>query len=148
MPLGAIIARESVMTWGRGTHGSTYGGNPVCCAAGLATLEVIEAMLPQIRRVGDYLQAGLRTLAIKHPVIWDVRGVGLMIGAEFIDPATHQPAAELVGKLEQLAFRKGLLLLSCGKSTIRFAPPLIVTEHEIDICLQLLDECLTELAAG
>jgi 4-aminobutyrate aminotransferase len=148
MPLGAIIARESVMTWGRGTHGSTYGGNPVCCAAGLATLEVIEGMLPQIRRVGDYLQAGLRTLAIKHPVIWDVRGVGLMIGAEFIDPATHQPAAELVGKLEQLAFRKGLLLLSCGKSTIRFAPPLIVTEHEIDICLQLLDECLTELAAG
>lgn len=145
MPLGAIIAKESVMTWPRGSHGSTYGGNPICCAAGLATLEVVEELMPQVKRVGDYLQAGLKAMQAKHPVLWDVRGVGLMIGAEFADPATGAPAVELVGQLEQLAFRKGMLLLSCGNSTIRFAPPLVVTEHEIDICLSLLDECLTEL---
>ena len=148
MPIGAIIARESVMTWGRGTHGSTYGGNPVCCAAALATLDVVEELMPQVKRVGAYLQAQLVELQKKHPVIWDVRGEGLMIGAEFLDPTTHAPAQKLVGDLEQLAFRKGLLLLSCGKSTIRFAPPLVVTEHEIDITIRLLDECLTELTAA
>jgi 4-aminobutyrate aminotransferase len=145
MPIGAIIAKESVMSWQRGSHGSTYGGNPVCCAAALATLEVIEPLLPQIKRVGEHLMNGLRKLKKKHTVIGDIRGTGLMIGAEFVDPKTKEPAGEYVGDLEQLAFRKGLLLLSCGKSTIRFAPPLVLTEAEADEGLKVLDACLDEL---
>lgn len=145
MPLGAILAKESVMTWPRGSHGSTYGGNPLCCAAALATFDVIEPMLPQIQRVGAYLMTRLAELAKKHRVLADVRGVGLMIGAEYLVPGTCDPAADYVGALEQLAFSKGLLLLSCGKSVIRFAPPLVVTEHEIDVGIRVLDECMTEL---
>jgi 4-aminobutyrate aminotransferase len=145
MPIGAIIAREKVMTWPRGSHGSTYGGNPVCCAAALATLDVVEELMPQVRRVGAHLLAGVKKLAAKHPIIADVRGVGLMIGAEFLHPQTREPAAAYVGELEQLAFRRGLLLLSCGKSTIRFAPPLVLTEAEVDVGLDILDRCLGEL---
>jgi len=144
MPIGAIIAKTSVMTWGRGTHGSTYGGNPVCCAAANATIEIIEEKLPHIRKVGEFFMSELSKLQKKHPVIGDIRGAGLMIGAEFIKK-DGSPAVDYVGKLEQLAFRKGLLLLSCGKSTIRFAPPLIITEAEISVGLEILDRCLTEL---
>lgn len=147
MPLGAIIAREDRMTWPRASHGSTYGGNPVCCAAALATLDVIEPMLPQITATGAYLQAGLRKLAESHPTLADVRGVGLMIGAEFLVPGTATPASQFVEDLEQLAFQKGLLILSCGTSTIRFAPPLVIGEHECDVALEILDACLTELEA-
>ena len=144
MPIGAIIAKTSVMTWGRGTHGSTYGGNPVCCAAANATLDIIGSSLPHIRKVGTYFIDELKKMQKKHTVIGDVRGVGLMIGAEFI-LKDGSPATDYVGKLEQLAFRKGLLLLSCGKSTIRFAPPLVITEDEIKVGLEILDQCLTEL---
>jgi 4-aminobutyrate aminotransferase len=144
MPIGAIIAKTSVMTWGRGTHGSTYGGNPVCCAAANATIEVIESRLPEIRKTGEYFMAELKKLQAKHPAIGDLRGVGLMIGAEFIK-RDGTPAADYVGQLEQLAFRRGLLLLSCGKSTIRFAPPLIITPDEVKVGLEILDQCLTEL---
>jgi 4-aminobutyrate aminotransferase len=147
MPIGAIIAREKVMSWPRGSHGSTYGGNPVCCAAALATLDVIEPMLGEIREVGNYMMEKLKELRLKHSIIGDVRGVALMIGAEFLHPDTKEPAADYVAALEQLAFRKGLLLLSCGKSTIRFAPPLIITRHEVDVGLGVLDECLVELNA-
>jgi len=144
MPIGAIIAKTSKMTWGRGTHGSTYGGNPVCCAAANATLEIIGGMLPEIKKTGAFFMEELKKLQKKHPFIGDIRGVGLMIGAEFIQKDVT-PATEYVGKLEQLAFRKGLLLLSCGKSTIRFAPPLIITEADIKVGLEILDQCLTEL---
>jgi 4-aminobutyrate aminotransferase len=145
MPIGAIIARDSVMTWGRGSHGSTYGGNPVCCAAALATLDIIEPALGDIRHTGEIFMAELHKLQKKHPIIADVRGVGLMIGAEYLDPATGEPAAQYVAELEQLAFRKGLLLLSCGKSTIRFAPPLIITPDEVKVGLEILDACMVEL---
>ncbi len=145
MPIGAIVAREKVMTWPRGSHGSTYGGNPVCCAAALATLDVVEPLLRQIGETGEYMRSKLRALQERHPVVADVRGVGLMIGAEFLLPTTGAPAVEYVGALEQLAFQKGLLLLSCGASTIRFAPPLVVGRHEVDVCLRLLEECLVEL---
>jgi 4-aminobutyrate aminotransferase len=144
MPIGAIIARESVMSWPSGTHGSTYGGNPVCCAAANATWDVIQPLLPQIRATGKALYQGLKVLQKKYPFIGDIRGTGLMIGAEFVLP-DNSPAADYVGKLEQLAFKKGLLLLSCGKSTLRFAPPLIITEAEITVGLEILDQCLTEL---
>jgi 4-aminobutyrate aminotransferase len=146
MPIGAIIARDSVMTWNRGSHGSTYGGNPVCCAAALATLDVLEPMLGQIRETGAFMIEGARKLQAKHRVISDVRGVGLMIGVEYTK-ADGSPAAEYVAELEQLAFRKGLLLLSCGKSVIRFAPPLVISTDEISVGLEILDACMTELDA-
>lgn len=145
MPLGAIIAREAVMTWPRGSHGSTYGGNPVCCAAALATLDVVEGLLDSVRDTGAHLQSDLKALQRSHPVIGDVRGVGLMVGAEFVQPNTREPASAYVADLEQLAFQRGLLLLSCGKSTIRFAPPLVVGRHEVDVMLGVLGACLQEL---
>jgi len=145
MPIAAIVAKESVMTWPRGSHGSTYGGNPVACAAAVATLEIVEGLLPQVRKNGDYFMAGLRELRKKHKALADVRGVGLWIGAEFLKPGSEEPAAQYVADLEQLAFRKGLLILSCGKSVVRFAPPLVIEEPEIKVALRILGECLTEL---
>jgi len=147
LPIGAIVAKESVMTWPRGSHGSTFGGNPVACAAALATLELVEdGLAGNAVKMGERLLAGLKKLQAKHDRIGDVRGVGLFIGVEFVtDRKTKEPAAELVGKLEQLAFAKGLLLLGCGKSTIRVAPPLVLDEYDVDKGLEILDECLTEL---
>lgn len=147
MPIGAIVAKEKVMTWGQGTHGTTFGGNPVCCAAALATLDAVEGGLcANAAKMGERLMAGLRGLAEKHDCIGDVRGVGLMIGVEFVkDRATKEPDSELVAKLEQLAFRKGLLLLSCSKAVIRVAPPLVLTARDVDAGLSIVEECLEEL---
>lgn len=147
MPIGAIIARESVMKWTRGSHGSTFGGNPVCCAAALATLDLVSnGLMDNAAKMGHRLITGLKHLQSKHPQIGDVRGVGLMVGMELVtDPKTKEPAANLMGELEQLAFRRGLLLLGCGKSVIRIAPPLVVSPYDIDKGLEIIDECLTEL---
>ncbi len=146
MPLGAIIAKEAIMSWPRGSHGRTFGGNPVACAAALATLEIVEELLPHVRATGQLLIDGLKLLQKKHKVIGDVRGTGFMIGCEFINPKNKAPASDYVGELEQLGFKKGLLMLSCGKSTIRFAPPLVITAHEVKVALKILDECMVELA--
>jgi len=148
MPIGAILAKERVMTWKQGTHGSTFGGNPVACAAALATLELVEnGLADNARRMGERLIAGLRKLQQKHDCIGDVRGVGLMIGVEFVkDRKTKEPATELTHELELNAFRKGLLLLSCGKSVIRVAPPLVLNAYDVDTGLSILDQCLKELA--
>ena len=145
MPIGAFMVREKFMTWPSGSHGSTFGGNPVCCAAAVATLEIVEELLPHVRKMGDFFKKGLHELARKHPELGDVRGEGLMIGAEFVDLKTKEPAVQLVDDLVQEAFKKGLCLLGAGKSTIRFCPPLIITEHEISIGLKILDECLVKL---
>jgi 4-aminobutyrate aminotransferase len=148
MPIGAIIARESIMHWKTGAHGSTFGGNPVCCAAALATLDVVEhELMANARAMGDRLMAGVRRLADRHRTIGDIRGLGLMIGVEFVtDRDTREPAADLVNALVQQAFGKGLLLLGCGRSTLRLAPPLIVDAGDIDIGLAIIDECLAALA--
>ena len=147
MPIGAIIARESVMHWKTGAHGSTFGGNPVCCAAALATLNVVEReLIANARAMGERLMAGVRQLASRHPAIGDVRGLGLMIGVEFVqDQKTREPATDLVNALVQRAFGQGLLLLGCGRSTLRLAPPLIVDAADIDTGLAIIDECLTAL---
>jgi len=148
MPIGALVAREELMTWPRGSHGTTFGGNPVCCAAALATLELVERELcANAARMGERMLSGLKRLQEKHTCLGDVRGAGLMIGIEFVkDRRTKEPAEELTHELEQLAFGKGLLLLSCGKSVIRVAPPLVLTEYDVDKGLAILDQCLTELA--
>jgi 4-aminobutyrate aminotransferase len=144
MPLGAIIANESIMRWGTGAHGSTFGGNPVCCAAALATLDLVEGgLMANAARMGDRLMAGVRELASRHETIGDVRGCGLMIGVEFVeDRTTRTPAPTVVHDLVQDAFGKGLLLLGCGKSTLRLAPPLVIDAADVDTGLALIDECL------
>jgi 4-aminobutyrate aminotransferase len=145
MPIGAFIAKESVMTWSAGAHGSTFGGNPVCCAAALATLDIVEGLLPQVRTMGERLVTGMRRLQERFPVIGDVRGRGLMIGVEFVkDRATREPHPELVDRLTDRAFRKGLLLLGAGKSVLRLAPPLVLDEYDVDTGLGILEECLAE----
>jgi 4-aminobutyrate aminotransferase len=147
MPIGAIIAKESVMSWEQGSHGSTFAGNPVCCAAALATLDLIEGGLAaNARRMGKVLLEGLLELKEKHEIIGDVRGMGLMIGIEFVrDRATKAPYTELVPQLEAEAFGRGLLLLGCGRSTIRLAPPLVIDEEDVAIALGILDESLEAL---
>ncbi|MBC5808518.1 MAG: acetyl ornithine aminotransferase family protein [Candidatus Eremiobacter antarcticus] len=147
MPLGAIIAKESVMTWGRGSHGSTFGGNPVCCAAAEATLDLIEqSLMKNAARVGAKLIEGARALQQKHDIIGDVRGAGLMIGITFVrDRITKEPYHGLVPELELAAFKRGLLLLGCGRSTIRLAPPLVIDEEDAANGLRILDEALMEL---
>ena len=145
MPLGAIIAKESIMHWGTGSHGSTFGGNPVCCAAALATLDVVEReLIANAANMGERLLAGVRDLATRHETIGDVRGIGLMIGVEFVkDRKTRAPYPHAVRDLVNDAFSKGLLLLGCGKSTLRLAPPLVIDAQDIDTGLALIDECLS-----
>jgi 4-aminobutyrate aminotransferase len=148
MPIGAIIATEEITTWKKGAHGSTFGGNPVCVASALATLDLIEGGLMENARVmGDRLMAGARKLADKYPVIGDVRGLGLMIGLEFVkDRATKERNPELVDKVVLGAFAKGLLLLGAGPSALRFAPPLVVDEYDVDTGLSIIDSVLAGTA--
>ncbi|HEU5042440.1 MAG TPA: acetyl ornithine aminotransferase family protein [Gemmatimonadales bacterium] len=147
MPIGAMVAKESVSTWESGSHGSTYGGNPVCCAAALATLDLVEGgLMANAVAMGERLMTGLRRLQEKHACIGDVRGLGLMIGVEFVkDRRTREPAPELLRDLVLAAFRRGLLLLGAGKSTLRLAPPLVVDETDVDTALAMLDGLLGEL---
>lgn len=145
MPIGAFIAKESVMTWEAGSHGSTYGGNPVACASALATLDIVEGMLPQIQQMGDRMLDHARKLKETYAVIGDVRGRGLMIGIEFVkDRHTREPYAEIIDRITEKAFRKGLLLLGCGKSTFRLAPPLVLDQYDVDTGMGILGECLKE----
>lgn len=145
MPLGAMIARKSVVTWPRGSHGNTFGGNPLSCAAALATLDLIEKYyLKNAAETGEYTQDALCELMVRHPSIGQVRGIGLMIGVEFVkDRETKEHAARLRDQVVDLAFERGLLLLGCGKSTIRFSPPLSVSPAEIDEGLMIFDEAVT-----
>jgi 4-aminobutyrate aminotransferase len=144
MPLGVCLARQPIMDWERGTHGNTFGGNPVSCAAALATLELVEAAyLENAKVVGRYTQDALQEIAARHPTIGEVRGLGLMIGVEFVrDQKSKEPAKELSDRVVQMAFERGLLLLACGKSTIRVAPPLSIRASEVDEGLQIFEEAL------
>jgi 4-aminobutyrate aminotransferase len=147
MPIGAFIARESIDDWKGGAHGSTFGGNPVCCAAALATLDLVEnGLMANAARLGGQLISGVRKLAENHEVIGDVRGKGLMVGMEFVkDRRTKEPNPEAARKLMETAFERGLLLLVCGKSVVRIAPPLVIDEIDIDRGLGLLGELLGAL---
>jgi 4-aminobutyrate aminotransferase len=145
MPIGAMIARSDISTWTRGTHGSTFGGNPVACAAALATIELLEeGLVANAAQVGSYLKENLGKLPSAHPRVSDVRGLGLMIGVEFAQN-DGMPDAKLRDAVMSKCFEKGLLLLNCGESTIRFCPPLIVSREEVDIAVRVFDSVLTEL---
>src|SRR5256886_2358732 len=148
MPIGAIIAKESIMKWQPGAHGTTFGGNPVCCAAALGTLDIVEKeLLPNVNHMGERLISGARTLQQKYAAIGDVRGRGLMVGVEFVkDRETREPAPEVPHELVGRAFKKGLLLLGAGKSSLRLAPPLVVDEYDVDTALRIIDSCLGEMS--
>lgn len=144
MPLGALVARDEVMQWHSGGHGSTFGGNPVSVAAALATLRLLEGgLVENAAAVGSHLMGLLRSRLLRHPVVGDVRGLGLMIGVEIVaDRATRAPAPDLRERILEEAFRRGLLLLGCGKSTIRLAPPLIIDREDAELAVGILEEAI------
>jgi 4-aminobutyrate aminotransferase len=143
LPLGAMIARDDLMTWELGAHGSTYGGSPVSCAAALATFDVIEreGLLDNARVVGDVLLEGLRGIAARHPIVTEVRGRALWIGLSFPDHA-------LAAAVEQAAFRRGLLVLGCGDDAIRISPPLVLREDQARASLEIFEEAVAEVEAA
>jgi 4-aminobutyrate aminotransferase len=145
MPLGACVARKSVMNWEAGTHGNTYGGNPISCAASLATIDLIEKeYLQNAKEVGEFALDALEEIKARHPSIGDVRGKGLMIGVEFVkDRETKEPDHDLTERVVELGYERGLLMLSCGKSVIRIAPPLAITKTEMEEGLKVFEDALT-----
>lgn len=139
LPLAGIVARDEVMDWEPGGHGSTFGGNPVACAAALATIELVEGGLADnALRVGAHLLGALESLADRQPLLTQVRGRGLMIGLDLPD---HDTAVTL----EQACFRRGLLVLTCGERSVRLAPPLVVTEAQADTAIAILDDALAAI---
>jgi 4-aminobutyrate aminotransferase len=150
LPLGLVVARRRHMEkWKRGAHGNTFGGNPLCCAAALATLELVEKeYAANAAVVGEYFLGRLRQLKERFPVIGDVRGKGLMIGMELVsDPATRTPARALCEAVLTRAFHHGLLLLSCGASTVRFIPPLMINRGHVDEAMGMIEKALSEALA-
>ena len=149
VPLSAIIARKEIMDqWPAGAHGGTFGGNPLACAAGLKTLEIIERdhLLENCRKQGAYLKERLRKLQEKYPDrIGDVRGAGLMVAMEIITP-DGKPDAAYTAEIKEKALGKDLLLLTCGSghNVIRFIAPLIVTEKEIDQAVDIIENIFSE----
>ncbi|MCU1223793.1 MAG: putative 4-aminobutyrate aminotransferase [Edaphobacter sp.] len=149
MPLGICMAKAEIMDWAPGSHASTFGGNPVCIAAALATMDVIQREgLQNAATVGTKMLERLRTWIAKHPAVGDIRGRGLMIGVELVkDQQTRQPAVAMRDRVVALAFERGLLILGCGETSIRLCPPLIVKQQEADVALDILEECIV-LAAN
>lgn len=144
LPLGAMIARGSIMHWTTGAHANTFGGNPLACVAATATLDLLdEGMMKNAAKQGEYLMKNLQGMMRRHSEIGDVRGRGLMVGAEIVsDRKRKTRAPKRRNDIVDKAFRKGLLLLGCGPNTIRFAPPLSVTRAEVDMALKIFEACL------
>lgn len=149
LPLGVALARAALMTWPPGAHASTFGGNPVACAAALETIRLLnEQLIRNAAVVGERLKAGLTALVDKQPLIGDVRGRGLMVGVELVkDRTTKERAPEVRNAVVNAAFRRGLLILGAGRNTVRFCPPLVLTAAEADTAVRLFDEALTEVAS-
>ncbi len=147
LPLGVAIARAGVMSWGHGAHASTFGGNPVACAAALETIRLLEEKyIANAARMGEYLLSRLASWPRKHPHVGEVRGRGLMIGIELVkDKQSRQPFGDARNRVVERAFEKGLLILGCGDSTIRLMPPLVVEPEHADFALKVLEECLDEI---
>jgi 4-aminobutyrate aminotransferase len=148
MPMGVTIAREDVMDWPVGAHSNTFGGNPVACAAALATIKLVQnGLMQNAADVGQFLQERLKELAKHHPLIGDVRGCGLMIGIELVrDAQTKERATAERDAFVNAAFRRGLLVLAAGASTIRLSPPLVITREQAQTAVNILDESLTEIS--
>ena len=147
LPLGVAVARAGLMAWPPGAHASTFGGNPVSCAAAIATIALLkDRLVANAADVGGHMMGGLRELAARHPLIGEVRGRGLMIGVELVrdrqtkERATHERDAVVNG-----AFARGLLVLGAGKNAVRFSPPLVLTREQADMAIKIFDEVLTDV---
>lgn len=147
MPLGAVVASPDLMSWKQGAHSTTFGGNPVSCAAALATLDIIEeGLIENARRIGDYLVAQLRDFQKDSEIVGDVRGKGLMIGVEIVkDRATRERAPELAKEITMECFRHGLMMLTCGPNVLRILPPLSVSMETADQGLEILFQAITAI---
>lgn len=148
MPLGAMVARADIMDWEAGSHASTFGGNPVSCQAAMTTIQLLEEeLMANAEAQGKRLMNRLRELQNSYECMGDVRGMGLMVGVELVkDRETKTRAIDWRNEIIKRAFQKGLLLLGCGENTIRFSPPLTVTEEEVDTCLSIFEETVQEVA--
>ncbi len=148
MPLGAIIAKSELMTWPPGSHASTFGGNPVCCAAALETIALLEeGLIEHVADIGDFLLQKLRDLQQKHAIIGDVRGKGLMLGVELVrDRKTKERADTERNEIVQSCFRRGLLILGCGENALRLSPPLVITQEQAETAISILDDVLGEVS--
>jgi 4-aminobutyrate aminotransferase len=149
MPLGATVARADLMTWPPGAHASTFGGNPVSCAAALVTIELLQEELVENARVmGAYLMDRMRQWPTRFPIVGDVRGLGLMLGIEIVrDPATKEKAPALRDRIVEMGFERGLLVLGAGDNTLRLCPPLIINRDQCDFALDTLEACLKQVIA-
>lgn len=148
MPLGITMSKAGIMDWVPGSHASTFGGNPVCIAAALATLDVIEkeGLLGNAQEVGDHMLQRMADWPKKHRIVGDVRGRGLMIGVEIVkDQATREYGASERDRIVEAAFQRGVLFLGCGPSTVRIAPPLIVAKDEADVAMDVLEESIASI---
>ncbi len=148
MPLGATVARADVMTWPPGAHASTFGGNPVACEAALTTIALLEEeLIENAARMGEYLMNRLRTWPSRFASVGDVRGLGLMIGVEFVlDQGTREKAPAVRDAVVDLAFERGLLVLGAGENTLRLCPPLVVNREQCDFAIETLEECMVKTA--
>lgn len=148
LPIGLVTAKKTIMQqWKRGAHGNTYGGNPLCCAAASATLDLVEnGFMQNAAQMGEYLMGRLQDMQTRYPdLIGQVRGKGLMIGIELItDRLTRKPAKAFADKLLHTAYQKGLLLLTCGVSTVRLMPPLMIDKALCDEALELFEAALAD----
>ncbi|HET9402431.1 MAG TPA: acetyl ornithine aminotransferase family protein [Candidatus Acidoferrales bacterium] len=147
MPLCATIARDDVMDWKPGAHASTFGGNPVCIAASLATIKLLEnGYMENARKMGDFILGHIADWPKRHKCVGEIRGKGLMIGVEIVlDQNTRERAHDLRDAIVDLAFTKGLLILGAGENSIRLAPPLLIDQDQAHFALDTLDSCITEL---
>jgi 4-aminobutyrate aminotransferase len=149
LPLGVATAKSEIISWPPGTHASTFGGNPVACAAALATLKLLrDGLVKNAEVIGAHMIAGARALMDRHALIGDVRGRGLMIGIELVrDRETKERATTERDRLVRECFNRGLLVLGAGQNAIRLAPPLVLTTAQADTALRILDEALTAIHA-
>ena len=147
MPISAFIARESVMQWKPGSHGTTYGGNPVCIASAMATLDLIQGgLMANAQKVGEYIFSKINDWPKRFKIVGDVRGKGLMIGVEIVrDQRTKEMAQDLRNKVVVGAFHRGLLTLESGENSIRVSPPLIIDEEQADCAIHILEESIREV---
>jgi 4-aminobutyrate aminotransferase len=144
LPLGACVARADVMNWKKGAHASTFGGNPVAIASALKTIELLQReLVANSADVGAYLKSGLEKLMAKYDCIGDVRGMGMMIGVEFVKDRTSKiPDPDLRDRVEMATFNRGVILLGCGPNSIRWSPPLILERDHVDVALEVFDEAI------
>ena len=149
LPLGALIGKKDIMDLPPGTHANTFGGNPISLAAASATLDrLLNGLMDNASKVGEYLHKRLEELKEKYEIIGDVRGLGLMIGVELVkDRATKEPAKKELGKLLEYTFKNGLLLIGAGLSAVRFAPPLNISEEHVDEALEIFEEGIKKVSS-